>query len=368
MKKALIHDWYYVNGGAEKVVRSINNIWGDFDHFALIDFLNEKDRKIILKGANVNTSFIQKLPTSKKNHRKFLQFFPYAIEKFDLSDYNLIISSSSSIAKGVKTNQNQLHICYCHSPMRYAWDLQDQYLENLRFKSKILKMYVKWVLKRMRKWDLTSNKNIDYFVANSNYIAERINRIYNRNATVIYPPVDTEKFQLEMNKENYYLAASRLVQYKNIDVIVEAFNKMPEKELVVIGKGPEFNKIKKNAKENVRLLGFVPEGEMINYMQKAKAFIFAAEEDFGIVTVEAQACGTPVVAFDKGGSSEIIVKNETGVFFKEQNPEAIMDSIAKFENIKFDFKKISRNAERFNKERFEKEFRSFVNDRINKNY
>lgn len=368
MKKALIHDWYYVNGGAEKVIHSINNIWSDFDHFALIDFLSEEDREFILNGATVNTSFIQNLPTAKKDHRKFLQLFPRAIKKFNLRDYNLIISSSSSVAKGVKTNNNQLHICYCHSPMRYAWDLQDQYLDGLNFKNRIFKKYIKWVLNRMRKWDLDSNRNVHYFVANSNNIAERIKRIYNREAVVIYPPVDIDKFQLDINKEDYYLAASRLVPYKKIGLIVEAFNKMPNKKLIVIGDGPEMNKIKKSANENIQLLGFVQQEEMKKYMQKAKAFVFAAEEDFGIVTVEAQACGTPVIAYNKGGSTEIIIENKTGIFFRDQNPEAIIESVNKFETINFDFGKIRLNAEKFNKKRFEKEFKSFVEDKINKTF
>jgi glycosyltransferase involved in cell wall biosynthesis len=241
MKKALIHDWYYVNGGAEKVVRSINNIWDDFSHYALIDFLNKNDRKFILNGSKVKTSFIQKLPTAKNNHRKFLQLFPYAIERFNLNDFDLIISSSSSIAKGVIVNKNQLHICYCHSPMRYAWDLYHQYLDDLNLNSGLKANYVKWVLNKLRKWDLASNRNVDYFVANSNFIAERIKRLYNRDAVVIYPPVDIDRFQLKLSKDDYYLAASRLVPYKKIGLIVEAFNNMPQKELVVVGDGPEMN-------------------------------------------------------------------------------------------------------------------------------
>ena len=204
MKKALINDWYYVNGGAEKVIHSINNIWNDLDHFALIDFLNDEDRTFILNGKKAKVSFIQDLPTARKNHRKFLQLFPYAIEQFDLREYDLILSSSSSIAKSVLTNSNQLHICYCHSPIRYAWDLYHQYLkeENLLFGIKSI--YVRYVLHKIRNWDILTSNRVDYFIANSNYIAKRIKKIYNRESTVIYPPVDTNFFTLEENKQDHF--------------------------------------------------------------------------------------------------------------------------------------------------------------------
>lgn len=358
MKKALVHDWYYTNAGGEKVVHSINNLWYDFDHFALIDFLNEKDRSFILKGKKAKTTFIQNIPTANKDHRKFLQLFPHAIKKIDLKGYDLVISSSSSIAKWVETEQNQLHICYCHSPMRYAWDLKEQYLNTI--KNSLLKKYVEWVLKKMRKHDLNSNKNIDFFVANSQYISERIKRIYKRDSVVIYPPVDVEKFTLEIKKEDFFLTASRLVPYKKIDIIIKAFNQMPNKNLIVIGAGTEMNKLKQIANTNIHFLGHVSDKILKNKMQKAKAFIFAAEEDFGITTVEAQACGTPVIAFNKGGSSEIVIENKTGLFFEEQTPESVLNKVKEFEKINFDYHLIRQNAERFSKLRFEKEFKQFV--------
>ena len=365
MKKALIHDWYYVNGGAEKVVHSINNIWNDFSHYALIDFLNKDDRKFILNGSKVKTSFIQKLPTAKNDHRKFLQLFPYAIERFNLNDFDLIISSSSSIAKGVIVNKNQLHICYCHSPMRYAWDLYHQYLDDLNLNSGLKANYVKWVLNKLRKWDLASNRNVDYFVANSNFIAERIKRLYNRDSVVIYPPVDIDRFQLKINKEDYYLAASRLVPYKKISLIVEAFNNMPQKELVVVGDGPEMNRIKKLAKNNIKILGELSFEELKKHMQNAKALVYAAEEDFGIIPVEAQACGTPVIAYGKGGCVETVLENITGIFFSNQSTNDIIQCVNKFEKLSFNSEEIRINAERFSKERFEYEFRNFVEDKLN---
>ncbi|NNE32373.1 MAG: glycosyltransferase [Winogradskyella sp.] len=359
MKKALVHDWYYISGGAEKVVHSFNAIWSDFDHYALVDFLNDKDRNYILNGAKVNTSFIQNFPTAKSNHRKFLQFFPRAIEEFDLSDYELILSSSASVAKGVLTHQNQLHICYCHSPMRYAWDLYHQYLEESNFG--LLKgLYAKRVLHKMRTWDIINTNRVDVFIANSNYIKGRIKKIYNREAIVIYPPVDVNAFALEEKKDNYYFTASRLVPYKKIKLIVSAFNNMPDKKLIVAGEGPELKNIKAIANNNIEILGFLESQELNKYMSKAKAFVFAAEEDFGIIPVEAQACGTPVIAYNKGGTKETVVDQETGLLFNHQTEDAIMEAVHKFENLQFDPKVVRQNALRFSKERFEKEIKDFV--------
>jgi glycosyltransferase involved in cell wall biosynthesis len=364
MKKALVHDWFYTNGGAEKVVHSIGNIWDDLEYHSLIDFLDEKDRAFILKGKQVKTSFIQNLPTAKSNHRKFLQFFPKAIESFNLNDFDLVISSSSSVAKGVLTNQNQLHICYCHSPMRYAWNLYHEYLEDKNLTTGLKGWYAKRVLHKLRTWDVISTNRVDHFVANSNYIAQRIKKIYNREATVIYPPVDIQNFPLEEIKEDYYVAASRLVSYKKIALIVEAFNKMPNKKLKVIGEGPEMFHIVKIAKSNVEILGRKNQDEMVKILQKAKALVFAADEDFGILPVEAQSCGTPVIALNKGGLKETVINNETGIFFQKQNTFDIIEAVKKFESLTFDAKIIRKNAERFRKERFEREFKEFVEQKI----
>lgn len=360
MKKALIHDWYYINGGAEKVIHSFNTLWNDFDHYALVDFLNEDDRSFILNGATVNTSFIQKLPTARSNHRKFLQLFPYAIEQFDLQHYDLIISSSASIAKGVLTTQDQLHICYCHSPMRYAWDLYHQYLKESNLDKGLKGIYAKWVLSKMRLWDLASVNRVDHFIANSNYIAKRIKKLYQRESEVIYPPVDIHRFTLQEEKKDFYLTASRLVPYKKIDIIIEAFNQMPNKKLIVIGDGPEFKKLNRLAGSNVQLKGYLKSEDLKTYMQDAKGFVFAAKEDFGIIPVEAQACGTPVIAFNAGGLKETVIAHETGLFFDQQTSKSIKDSIQTFENLSFDPIKIRENATRFSKERFEKEMKDYV--------
>ena len=363
MKKALINDWYYVNGGAEKVIHSLNAIWNDFDHFSLIDFLNEEDRHFILNGKKAKTTFIQNLPTAKNNHRKFLQLFPSAIEQFDLSEYELIFSSSSSIAKGVRTNKNQLHICYCHSPMRYAWDLQEQYLKDSGLDKGLKGMYAKYVLNKIRKWDVSNAVNVTFFIANSNHVADRIKNRYNRDSVVIYPPVDTTFFSLKEEKEKYYFTASRMVSYKKMQLIVEAFNEMPNLKLIVAGTGPEFDKIQQIAKDNIAVVGPVSQLELKEYLQNAKAFVFAAEEDFGIIPVEAQACGTPVIAYAKGGILETVVNEQTGLFFNEQTVDAIKEAIAIFETKTFDSKAIRAHALQFSKERFEKEIQSFVDEK-----
>ncbi|PCE66548.1 glycosyltransferase family 4 protein [Sediminicola luteus] len=360
MKTVLVHDWYYTNGGAEKVIRSIDNIWNDIEHFSLIDNLNDHDRQSILNGKTVTTTYLQKWPLIKKRHRLFLQLFPSAIESLDLRNFDLILSSSSAVAKGVLTNQNQLHICYCHSPARYAWDLYHQTLEDSNLKRGLKGFYAKYVLHKMRVWDVVSSNRVDVFVANSKYIAKRIKKVYRRDAHVIYPPVDVNRFELIKNKEDYFLTASRLVPYKKIELIVQSFNQMPNKKLIVIGNGPEFKKISKIANNNVLMLGFQSNETLKEYMQKAKAFVFAAEEDFGIMPVEAQACGTPVIGYGKGGLTETVINNETGLFFDEQNTEAIVNAVSRFEKLQFDSEKIRTNALRFSKERFELEFRNFV--------
>lgn len=363
MKKALIHDWYYVNGGAEKVIKSFNSIWDDFDHYALVDFLNNNDRETILNGKKVTTSFIQKLPTARKSHQNFLQLFPYAIEQFNLTGYDLVLSSSASVSKGVLTNQNQLHICYCHSPIRYAWDLYYQYIEESGLNKGIKGLYAKYVLHKIRNWDLLNTNRVDYFIANSMFVAGRIKKTYGREAKVIYPPVDTNFFTLNEKKEDYYFTASRMVSYKKVDLIVKAFNNMPEKRLVIAGDGPEFKKIKKIAKNNIKLLGFISNSQLKEHLQRTKAFIYAAEEDFGIVPVEAQACGTPVIAYAKGGLKETIVNNITGIHFYEQSESAIKRAVHVFSKQEFVPVKIREHALKFGIDRFEKEIETFIKEK-----
>ncbi|HRN27944.1 MAG TPA: glycosyltransferase, partial [Ignavibacteriaceae bacterium] len=360
LKTAIVHEWLVNYAGSEKCVESFTNICPDATVYSLVDFLNEEQREIILKGKFAQTSFIQKLPSANTRHRYYLPLFPKAIESFDLSDYDIIISSSHAVAKGVKTNKKQLHISYCYSPMRYAWDNADEYLKG--FKGSVAKLFIKY----LRRWDLKSSKNPDYIVAISEHIRKKIKRIYNRDADVIYPPVDTDKFQLETNKSEYYLAASRLVPYKKIDLIIDAFAKMLDKKLVVIGSGPEKEKIIAKATPNIDVIGYQDFESLKSYMQKAKAFVFAAEEDFGIVVVEAMACGTPVIAFGIGGAAETVVDGVTGILFPEQTVDSIVEAVKRFDVIShsMNYKEIRLHSERFSRQTFERNIKDYVNEKL----
>ena len=374
MKKALIQDNFIQNGGAERCIESITNVWNDFDVFSLVDHLNEEDRNIILKGKYATTSFIQNLPFSKKLFRHYLPFYPLAIEQLDLSEYDLILSSSYSVAKGVMSHANQIHVTYMHSPVRYAWDLYFQYLKETNLDKGIKSVFAKIMLHYLRIWDQNTANRPDYYIANSNYIAKRIKKIYNKEAAVIYPPVDTKNFTISNTTQEYYFTYSRMVPYKKIDLIVEAFNYLPNKKLIVAGEGPEFNKIKNKASKNIEFIGFVPKKTIIEYLQKCKAFIFAAEEDFGITPIEAQACGIPVIAFGKGGVLETIngvfpnenKNNPTGIFFKEQTIKSLIESIDFFEKSYkiFNPELIRQNALRFDSLIFENKLKSFIDDII----
>ncbi len=361
MKIALIHDWLITYGGAERVLKEIFSLFPDADVFTLISDADCLEQ-IGIPALRVKDSFIAKLPKAKTKYRSYLALFPLAIEDFDLSEYDLIISSSFSVAKGVMVNSNQLHICYCHSPVRYAWDLYHQYLREANLEKGLKSWIAKSILHKIRVWDAISSNRVDYFIANSNYIAKRIKRVYNRNAVTIYPNVDVENFQLVEKKENFYFTCSRLVPYKRIDLIVEAFALMPDKKLIVIGDGPEMKKIRSKAKPNITLMGFQPNNVLHEYMGKAKAFVFAAEEDFGIVPVEAQAFGTPVIAYGKGGVLETVKDGETGLFFDSQTTDAIINAVNLFEKRSMDFlpESIRKHAEQFNTTRFNSQFKTFV--------
>ena len=365
IKTAIVHDWFAEYAGSERCVESFNNLFPDADVFALVDLLTSEERNIILKGKTVHTSFIQKLPFSKTKHRYYLGLFPTAIERFNLSKYDLIVSSSHAVAKGVITNPNQLHICYCHTPIRYAWELRDQYLKESGLDSGLKSVLVNKTLDYLQKWDYRTSGRPDYFIANSNHVAERIKKYYNRSSTVIYPPVDVDKFGMETNKENFYLTASRLVPYKRTDLIVEAFNAMPDKKLVVMGKGPELNKIKSVAKENIQIMGYQSSQVLKEYMQKAKAFVFTAEEDFGIIVVEAMSCGTPVIAWNYGGTAETMIDGKTGIHFSDQTKESIFTAVNKFETSSglFDPYKIRTHSEQFSRKIFEKNISTFIKEK-----
>ena len=367
MKIAIVHDWLVVYAGSEKCLESFTNIWPDADVYTLVNFLTYEEQKKIVKDKVPVTSFLQNWRSVRKNHRKFLPLFPYAIEQFDLSKYDLIISSSHAVAKGVLTNSNQLHINYCHTPIRYAWDLTHQYLKESGLSRGIKGTIAKIILHYIRIWDVNASNRVDYFVANSNYIAGRIKKIYRREAEVIYPPVDTGNFPLQTKKENFYLAASRFVPYKRMDLIVEAFSRMPNKQLVIIGEGPDEVKIKSKASVNIEFLGYQSQQKLREYMQKAKAFVFAADEDFGIMIIEAMACGTPVIALNKGGATETIIDNKTGIHFNEQSADSIVGAVERFEknSDNFNSELLSKYAKQFDRKVFEEKIKSFVDEKCN---
>lgn len=368
MKIAIIHDWLVVYNGAEKVLEEILKIYPDADLYSTVEYLEEKDRHFIM-NKKVNTTFIQKLPFSKKKYRAYLPFMPLAIEQLDLSKYDLIISSSYAVAKGVITGPDQLHISYVHSPIRYAWDLQHQYLKESGM-DKGLKGYItRFLLHKIRNWDYRTANGVDFFMSNSDFIGRRIWKVYKRESKTVYPPVDVSGFSFHAEKEEFYLTASRMVPYKKIDTIVEAFSIMPDKKLIVIGDGPDFKKIKSKAGPNVSMMGYQSFEVLRDYMQRAKGFIFAAEEDFGITPLEAQACGTPVIAYGKGGSLETVKgyeesENPTGYFFYEQTPSAIKMAVENFERLTIKPMLCREHAMGFSPDRFREEFRKFVEEKI----
>ena len=333
VKTALVADWLVTYAGAERVMTEILKVFPKSDLFAVIDFLSDESRQHFL-GKHAQTTFIQKFPKAKTKYRNYLPFMPLAIEQLDVSAYDVILSSSHAVAKGVLTGPDQLHISYVHSPIRYAWDLQHQYLRELGLTKGIKAIIVRWLLHKIRMWDYRTANGVDHFVANSKFIARRIHKVYGRDADVIYPPVDTDRFTLRENKDDFYFTASRMVPYKKIDLIVEAFSHMPNKKLVVIGDGPDMQKIKSKATSNIEILGYQPNSVMQDHMQRAKAFVFAAEEDFGITPVESQACGTPVIAFGKGGALETINSihsaNPTGAFFNKQEVSSVFTAVEDF--------------------------------------
>jgi len=355
MKTAIVHDWLMGIGGAERVLEEILKLYP-----APVFTLFQNTKNILsesIQNADVRHSFIQKMPFTQQFYRNYLPLYPLAIERFDLKEYDLIISSSHAVAKGIKTRRDQLHICYCHTPMRYAWDLEKQYLESVgTFKA----MAARQVLKFLRKWDFDSVPRVDAFIANSKYVAQRIERLYNREAVVIYPPISTSLFSAKDSKEDFYLSVSRLVPYKRVDLIVEAFNQMPSKKIKIVGAGPELEKLRKKTQCNIEFLGFQPDEIVRELYASAKGFIFAAEEDFGIAPLEAQASGTPVIAYGQGGALETVIPETTGLFFYEQSVQSLITAVEEFEKISWNGKVIRSHSEKFGVDRFKKEFKQFI--------
>jgi glycosyltransferase involved in cell wall biosynthesis len=365
MKVAIVHDWLVTYAGAERVLEQMLQVYPDADLFSLIDFLPPAERGF-LNGRPVKTSFVQHLPFARGRYRQYLPLFPFAIEQFDLSAYDLVLSSSYAVAKGVLTGPDQIHLCLCYSPMRYAWDLQHQYLRETGLDRGLRSALARYLLHRMRLWDVRTANGVDGFIAISQYIARRIWKVYRREATVIYPPVDVDSFVPGSHKEEFYVTSSRMVPYKRIDLIVEAFAEMPHRRLVVIGDGPEMKRVRARTKSNVELVGYQPFPILLDHLQRARAFVFAAEEDFGIAPLEAQACGTPVIGYARGGLAETIQglnsPSPTGVLFHRQTVDAIRSAVEQFEQSGSVIRPEAcrANAMRFASGRFRQEFGDYV--------
>ena len=372
LKVAIVHDWFVTYAGAERVVEQMLKVLPEADIFAVVDFIPEGQRGF-MANKEVKTTFIQNLPFARKKYRSYLPLMPFAVEQLDLSAYDMIISSSAAVAKGVITGPGQIHIAYINTPIRYAWDLTHQYLREGGLGMGPKGLLARLILHYIRIWDLRTVPGIDVMLANSGFISKRIWKVYRRESQVLYPPVDVEKFSLREEKEDFYLTASRMVPYKKLDLIVEAFAAMPEKRLVVIGDGPEMPKVKSKAEgyDNIKIMGYQPDEALRDYMQRAKCFLFAAEEDFGIAPLEAQACGTPVIAYGRGGALETIRglgRDElpTGLFFKEQTVPSVCRAVAEFEENMSLFTPTAcrENALRFSSERFRGEFRQVIEDSL----
>jgi glycosyltransferase involved in cell wall biosynthesis len=363
MKIAFVHDWFNANGGAEKVAGEIMDIYKDDEVivYTLFDKFAEADKAAILKDNEVKTSLMQHAPFVSRYYRYFLPFMPWLMSRFYLKGYDVIISTSHAVAKGFRSDPSIPNICYCHTPLRPIWDMYDDYAAGHAMgRSSFYRRFVQY----LRKWDLKTAANVNYFVANSIHIQQRIEKSYGRTSTVIYPPVRVDKFELsEAPRKDYYLCLGRFVPYKKTDMVIRAFGEMPDKKLVLIGDGwgtQQFNDMLRQY-PNVEWLGYKKDREMISCIQEAKACIFAAKEDFGIMCVEVQACGTPVLALDYGGYKETVADGVSGYLFPEQTEQGVIDVVRKFEHQPLtDHKQIRANSLRFSAERFRSEFSAFV--------
>ncbi len=353
MKIAIVHEWLESYAGSERVVEQLLELFPDADLFAVCDFLPEGERHF-LKGKRPTTSFIQHLPRAQRWFRYYLGLMPLAVEQFDLSGYDLVISSSHAVAKGVLTGPATLHVSYVHSPMRYAWDLQHQYLRQAGLDRGLKGAMTRWLLGKMRAWDHASAARPDVILANSAWIAERIRKTWRRESQVVHPPVDVAGFPFRPLKDGPYVIASRMVPYKRVDLVVEAFRGLPDRQLVVIGDGPEMPRVRAAAANapNIALRGRAPQAELVAALQSARAFVFAAEEDFGIGMVEAQACGTPLIAYGRGGAADIVQDGTTGVLFPRQDAASLRDAVTRFESHSIAPEACRANAERFSRDAF----------------
>lgn len=359
MKIALIHDHLIQVGGAEKVLKEMHRLWPEAPIFTLLYDKNQLGESF--PQNSVKTSFLQKFPGSLKHYQWYLAFMPTATESYDLSAYDVVLSSSSAFAKGVIVHPHTLHICYCHTPTRYLWSDAQRYVQGIH-SPRLVKKVLPLLLTKLRIWDQLAAARVDFFIANSHFIAKRIWRYYKRESVVIYPPVETHRFHLSEKTDNYFLTGGRLVPYKRFDIAIQAFNKLGI-PLKIFGDGPELKNLSKEAKSNIEFLGRVGERELVELYQRCIAYIHPQIEDFGITAVEAMASGRPVIAFHQGGACETVIDGETGEFFDEQSWEALADTVVRHKPEKFQPKKIKEYAEKFNVERFKRELSTFIQEK-----
>lgn len=369
MKVAIVHDWLTNYGGAETFVELWLKMYPEADIFTLV--YDKKKMKGHFENVNIYTSTLQKIPCATKIYTKLLKFMPKAFEAFDFSEYDLVLCSSSCCAKGVIVPPSVPQIAYIHSPMRYAWDLFHDYKKR---SGRLTRFFMDKWMSQIRLWDYVSSQRIDTIIANSNYIARRIKKFWNRDAQVIYSPVNVSRFNPDdsvTQREDYYVFFSRLVPYKRADLAIKACLKL-NKKLVVIGNGSEYEKLKKMAGSNslITFTGRAPDAEVQHHLQRCKALLFCAEEDFGLTPLEAQACGAPVIAFGKGGALETVIDGKTGIFFEQQDTESLAKAILRFEEIdkqnSFNKTDIVSHARSFTEERFMHEFSKVVEETFEK--
>jgi glycosyltransferase involved in cell wall biosynthesis len=373
LRVAIVQEWLVTLGGSEYVLAQLMKIFPQADVFTLVHTMSD-EQTLALGVRRVVTSPLQRITAARRNHRNFLPLFPAAVRSLDVSAYDLVISNSHAVGKGVRTHHHQTHICYCLSPMRYAWDLREQYLRESGLDHGVRGVAARMLLEALRRWDRSNTRGVDSFATLSHYIAERIRRAYGRESTVIYPPVDTDFYTPgEEPPGDYFVTASRFVPYKKIDTIAQAFALLPRERLVIVGDGPDRDKIRAVAGPNVELVGHTSRERLRALLRGAKAFIFAADEDFGIAPVEAQACGTPVIAFGRGGARETVVgvgdetgRPPTGLFFGEQTPEAIAAAVGGFGSVtgSLSAQSCRSNAERFSESRFRMEMSEFISSEL----
>lgn len=358
MKVALVHDWFNQRiGGAEQVTKKLSQMFPDAPVYTLL--YNQKIFKNFITPSRLQTSFLQKLPSSAKRQARYLlPLIPRAVSSLNLTGYDLIISNSSAFVKNIKKPQNAIHVCYCNSPLRAVWDYADEYLEEQEV-GNLQQSAARYLRKRIRKWDYEGNKNVDHFIANSENVAKRITKYYKRKSDVIYPPVNLSEFQPSKTKQDYYLILSGLTPYKKIDLAIEAC-KIGGRKLVIVGDGKDRKRLEQLANPLIEFKGHVSELEKQNILAEARALIFPSEEDFGIAPIEAMASGTPVIAFQKGGAIETVINLQTGLFFTKQTPECLSEAIDKFETMEFKLSNLTTQAAKFDSSIFEEKIFAYI--------